>query len=248
MDRVAFNAMVAQYATPEVSGDGRVSWDGGVRCVIPSVKLYGVAVQDGTPTPDAPVMLVCNNGVFRATNADGTFDGGQAVAPELYAIPGTKYWDEWNPQTGRGIRRVKKLILDGTEPWEFTDVRGRRYAIYLPSMGLPVANSVCGLCTHFNRRAGNDQPWGYYYASYFVVITDNGSCFADLESFKSWLKEQCDAGTPVTILYAILDESNYTSILSTPARLTMPSGPGQIIQTGGDVTDCPITARYVTHS
>ena len=44
MDRAAFNAMLAQYATPEVSGNGRVSWGGGVRCVIPEVRLYGKCV------------------------------------------------------------------------------------------------------------------------------------------------------------------------------------------------------------
>ena len=33
------------------------------------------------------------------------WDGGQAAAPELWAVPGTEYMDEWDAQTGRGVRR-----------------------------------------------------------------------------------------------------------------------------------------------
>ena len=45
MNRQLHDLMMAQYATPKVSGDGLVSWNGGVKCVIPSVKLYGAANQ-----------------------------------------------------------------------------------------------------------------------------------------------------------------------------------------------------------
>lgn len=87
MNRQMFNAMAAQYATPEVSGDGLVSWDGGKKCVIPSVRLYGAAMQDGEPTPDAPIMPVCNNGVFRV--ADGrTSPGPGSVGHPGYSVPG----------------------------------------------------------------------------------------------------------------------------------------------------------------
>ena len=66
MNRDLHHTMTAQYAAPKVSGNGVVRWDGGVKCVLPSVKLCGAAAQDGTPTPDAPVMPVCNDGVFQA--------------------------------------------------------------------------------------------------------------------------------------------------------------------------------------
>ena len=309
MDRVAYNAMLAQYATPEVSGDGRVSWDGGVRCVIPEVKLYGkceqetltgknlfhadwiveqinagnfitddditykqtveipvanglytlmahnrisgkgvcllsvnkrvnsssagtiglsptfsdynvVTVENGAlyigcnssvenfiylvqncmvqievggkptsyepycggipaPNPSYPVPIKCNNGVFRVTNAAGEYDGGQATAPELYAIPGTEYRDEWDAQTGQGVRR----------------------------------------CAIIESYAGESITTPY--------ISSTG-----------------ELSEGATVVYGIPD----TPFYATPARLTMPPGAGQIIQVGGDVADCPITARYLTHS
>ena len=87
MNRQTFNALCAQYATPEVSGDGLVSWDGGKKCVIPSIKLYGAAVQDGDPTPENPVMPVCNNGVFAARGRN-LFDS-ENFAQELLALDGS---------------------------------------------------------------------------------------------------------------------------------------------------------------
>ena len=333
MDRTAYNALLAQYATPEVSGDGRVSWDGGVKCVIPSVNLYGKCEQKtltgknlwttdaqypirsgginrvlydaetqtyempegdnmsvsrsiytlpepipagttitiaaffdsgrmtGTisfggyhrgdakswqgainiaantalagekytktfvttdtvtdfwvflygdavvtetirirmmyvigdsvgdwepytagmpmPSPALPSPVKCNNGTFRSISADGTYDGGIAQAPELLAIPGTAYRDEWDAQTGRGVRRCGVIDSYAGE-----------------TISTPYISSTGGL-------------------------TDGA-----------------------TVVYGIPDAPFATA----PVRLTMPTGPGQIIQTGGDVADCPITARYLTHS
>ena len=67
MNRDLHHTMTAQYAAPKVSGNGVVRWDGGVKCVLPSVKLCGAAAQDGTPTPDAPVMRCAMMAFFRHT-------------------------------------------------------------------------------------------------------------------------------------------------------------------------------------
>ena len=312
MDRAAYNAMLAQYAVREVSGDGQVSWDGGVRCVLPSVKMYGkceqetltgknlvadildaynssgstatstkivtnntwnkilstiipvsagerytiswagevyqpryywfdeepiigetISIGGGTapankqytatapsdakylfvvftrnagdyisgnyqieigptatayepycggvpaPNPSYPMPIKCNNGAFLATDEAEEYDGGQATAPDLRAIPGTTYRDEWDAQTGRGIRR----------------------------------------CAIIESYAGEGVTTPY--------ISSTG-----------------ELSDGATVIYGIPD----TPFTATPSRLTMPRGVGHIIQTGGDVADCPITARYLTHS
>lgn len=380
MDRVAFNAMVAQYATPEVSGDGRVSWDKGVRCVIPEVRLYGKCEQDGTPTPDAPVEIKCNNGVFAARGSNlvdmpdivsqeysvgvksyiqwyidlpvgttvtvsadayapqGTsgrvsgwrivlkdktlihlwvgytelesrvsythtktvdftmddvnyslwylgsgvgefdrwvknvtvnigdtdlgytpyYDGGQAMAPELYAIPGTEYRDEWNPQTGWGVRRVRKLVLDGTENWKYSKKGDYKICIYAKAY-IPALNATNGnaMCSHFSEisyaHATNltgeiaykcgialAKTTGYIYMSLPLSLLDT----PDLDGAKGYLANQYANGTPVTLFATQDPEPFYID----PARLTQPNGPGQIIQLSGDVADCLIMAKYLTHS
>ena len=393
MNRQMFNAMAAQYATPEVSGDGLVSWDSGKKCVIPSIKLHGAAVQDGEPTPDAPIMPVCNNGVFAgrgrnlfdsegfaqellalndssrvtvdgrdcvlfynynayshgpffpfsvrentqytikmAVKADGIpetgpgslyinllytdgtvtaifkaltavnaqdwvtavvstepdktlshlalsygtrwdwyidissiqmvegsytsdtmppytpyYDGGQAQAPELWTIPGTDYQDEWNPQTGRGIRRVKKIVLDGVSdvPKFYEVLETKAYwnlrLLFGNKNDGNAANGI--LCSHIQSKSfvyNSNQKF------HFLPLETGVSLgFATVDDLNNFCAEQYAAGTPVTIWYALAEPEPF---YSPPAKLTMPTGYGQIVQVSGDVPDCPITAKYLTHS
>lgn len=258
MDRRLHDCMMAQYATPEVSGDGRAEWNDGVKCVIPSVKLYGAVVQDGTPIPDAPIMPVCNDGIYRITNADDTWDGGTATAPELWAIPGTNIRDEWDAQTGWGVRRVKKLVLDGTENWlknkDFGDYKS--FFIEKSKYDLLYRNYP-GICQCFQTREW--APLGgeyFWYATASIGFRIHKSRLGDnyddlttnaerINSFRAWLAAQSDADTPVTIWYALAKPKPF---YYPPARLTMPPGYGQIIQVLGSVPDCPVKAKYLTHA
>ena len=61
MTRQEYNHQIAQYKYSICSGSGIVTLDGGIKCVAPSVKFYGVCVQDGVPTPEASVPVKCNN-------------------------------------------------------------------------------------------------------------------------------------------------------------------------------------------
>ena len=377
MNRQTFNALCAQYATPKVSGDGLVSWDSGKKCVIPSIELYGAAVQDGEPTPENPVMPVCNNGVFaargrnlldlpreitsgelgdapaggllmmylpagvsitagrwirynagddvvnrrltiRCTYEDDTYvsartelglyendeqwhyesisvtpakpvkhiqywladystsnardydirdaqlvigsytsatmppytpyyDGGQAQAPDLWAIPGTEYRDEWNPQTGRGIRRVRKIVLDGvSDVPKFYEALGAKtyWNLRLLNRNTNTGNAAEGiLCSHIPSKSfsyNSNQKFHFLGQDIGVSLG-----FATVDDLNNFCAEQYSAGTPVTIWYALTTPEPF---YSPPAKLTMPTGYGQIIQVSGDVPDYPITARYLTHS
>lgn len=394
MDRTAYNALLAQYATPEVSGYGRVSWDGGVKCVMPSIKLWGKCEQKtlesknlwttdaeypirnggidrvlydaetqtyeipagdnmsisrsiytlpepipagttitiaaffdsgrmtGTisfggyhvgdtkswqgviniatntdlagkkytktfvttdtvtdfwvflygdtvvtetihfrmmyvigdsvrdwepytagvpmPSPELPSPIRCNNGTFCGTSADGAHDGGIAQAPELLAIPGTEYRDEWDCQTGWGVRRCK-VIKDSGTGWSVYD----SYNGFVKGILPETLNFASGLCNQFTvltmhggtgvRLGANNKTVYLEYNPYYdESLSDKG-----LSAWMSHLQEE-----QLTFVVPISSEPFYYP----PARLTMPNGPGQIIQTGGDVADCPITARYLTHS
>ena len=43
-------------------------------------------------------------------------NGGAAIAPDLYAVPGTDYVDEWDTQTGRGVQRCGVIAAYNGEP------------------------------------------------------------------------------------------------------------------------------------
>lgn len=184
-------------------------------------------------------------------------DGGQAQAPELWAIPGTDYRDEWDPQTGRGIRRVKKLVLDGAEAWVTNKQNDYKICIYFNARFFPPlpALSGNGVCTHFpisyegatvissgwNDKLGiaTANTTGCVYMSLPLSVLES----PDLDGAKAYLAQQYADGTPVTLLTAYDSQPFATD----PQPLTQPTGYGQIIQTSGDVPDCPFTARYLTH-
>lgn len=381
MNRNLHNAMMAQYATPKVSGDGLLSWDKGIKCVIPSVKLYGAANQDtlsgsnflnpalyefesgytkngvtltinddgsitasGTPTvesgrimmlylgeyidvlkngetyiengcwfvvkksdgtqtwpgivtvdtdtmvsirpyfeialddysdgmtryiainkgttrlpwerycggipapnPSYPIMPVCNDGVVKATSPDGSWDGGQATAPELWAIQRTDIRDEWDAQTGWGVRRVKKLVLTPDLKWYIYDKTGvtENNFAYLTGI-INTVTSKNGMFSHGTYQAveisASDICAYMYVSGIFRIRTGHESTLAD---FKEFLQGQIDAGTPVTVCYPLKEPEPF---YHAPARLTQPNGPGQIIQVSGSVPDCTIDASYLTHS
>ena len=391
MNRNLHNAMLAQYATPKVSGDGLVSWENGVKCVMPSVRMLGAVTQetlagsnlfdgnfkggyitgnaDGTrviksfretptqwylivmpcepdtvyyvsksggaislaagytteypytdiviqglyeridanackvttgadaaylvaycfntargddpttlkawitkdapaayepycggipaPNPSYPIMPVCNDGAYRSTSPDGSWDGGTAKAPELWAIPGTDIRDEWDSQTGWGVRRVRKLVLDGTEHWENPTYIIDGYSTFRIILfdGKPI---TMALCSHFpvsvisymlepydNRLT--IYPSGRLFQLIFRVENSiaNSNGQTDVSEWKAYLAAQYVAGTPVTVWYALAKPEPF---YFAPARLTQPNGPGQIIQVSGSVPECPIEANYLTHS
>lgn len=408
MNRSTFDAMLAQYATPTVTGEGAVSWDKGAHCVIPSVEIMGKCVQDGTPTPDAPIEPVFSEGTevivrgrnlanayanggynmtnekiaentFRMTCGSATggygaikidnlpvgvplrmlvtfcpeyprsqstyaiafprnncgfnvihissaneagvsysrlgsaavlstgsieiylynnmdnpgesaiwtisiyldeqaieehtpyFDGGTAVAPELLAIPGTEYMDKWNPQTGRGVRRLHKFVMDGTYKRNFETVHNTQPAdVFVVSAGIVNGQTGSGsplgltdttevLCNYFPYEDG------YYYNRvaafrnhnryYGLVVKFPYSMFGITKREKTneellalvnaWLVEKNAEGNPLYYYYVMETPEEFQT---EPQPLIQPKGTGQIIQTGGNADNCPITVKCVTHS
>ena len=55
------------------------------------VKALGKCEQDGTPSPNAPVDIVCNNGILKVRNKSGLPLGYQAV--EYLQSSGSQYID-----------------------------------------------------------------------------------------------------------------------------------------------------------
>jgi len=390
MSKSTFDAMAAQYALEEKSGEGIVSWEDGAHCVAPSVVIGGKAIQDGIPTPENPIepvfsnqtkilsrgrnmfdfvnlaggegytntvngvtctiengYVVCkgehtgdswsnvftitfpynkitlpagtyslptyhvpglidslvlwlverdstntrgcrgtftlehdarlvsaNVGVYGPQTVDlrlplilvqGTeipteyipyFDGGEAVTPELLAIPGTDYRDEWDAQTGRGVKRVKKLIFDGNEQWDLPSMINNELSFFRLQTKDGVVSSL-PMCSHFdckvdhyNKMSGSVltcYPAGTIHQLIFAVADDIANSYeqTDTSEWKAYLAEQNAAGTPVTVWYALAEPIPFQT---DPQPLIQSKGYCQLIQTDGTLSSCPITAKYVTHS
>ena len=118
------------------------------------------------------------------------------------------------------VRRIRKLVLDGTEKWGKSSAQAGRYNLsvsdYMKSKG-----DVTSICTHFDAVAQQtggrypDKSQSFYAGSdttRFMFLHD-----ADIETladFKSYLAAQYAAGTPVTVWYVLANEQ--TGIVNEP--------------------------------
>lgn len=263
MNRATFDAMLAQYTTPTVTGEGAVSWDKGAHCVIPEVQISGKCVQDGTPTPDAPIMPVFSDGTTVECS------GSIAVAPRLLAVSDA-YCDTWNPQTGKGQHRFYKITLDGvTGRKKFRSVHNVEAAdVFCVSMENihgdqnitphALASAFAVVCNYFPfemgyyaNRIGAFNHGNPYYGldakfpySLFGISKGEKTNNELVDLVNAWCSEKYEAGVPLYYYYVMEKPEEFRVA---PQPLIQPHGAGNIIQIGGTVDNCPIIARPVTH-
>jgi hypothetical protein len=172
-----------------------------------SWSMKGNGSQSGTPTPENPVMptfcgkLVGTDWTIQITCA------GQTVPVYL-----------GQTQT---VRRVKKLVLDGTENWQKNDASPNNSLYYLSGL-TGKAQADC-TCTHFRQSSttypANNQISAkagekmiYIYLSKAIIDTmPSGNT---KEGFKEYLAQQYAAGTPVTVWYVLAEPE--TGIVNEP--------------------------------
>lgn len=234
--------MLVQYKAEQISGEGIVSWDKGAHCVIPEVQICGKVVQDGTPTPDAPIMPVFSEGTTVECS------GSIAVAPRLLAVSDA-YCDTWNPQTGKGIRRIHKYKLPaiGWVPYSYNNGAYYKYKTVSPDGYLPIGSPAKNqyLCSHL-PGVGYDRLNNYENNGILCAKRNEsaGDIIAKVAmgTVDEWLQFLTE--NEVYVWYAL--EEPY-AFETAPQFLIQPHGAGNIIQIGGTVDNCPIIARPVTH-
>lgn len=206
------------------------------------VTFYGHAKSDGLV--DCRISNIQIEEGETVTNYEPYFDGGEVTAPMLYGIG--EYRDEWDPQTGRGIRRIAKVALNGSEAYAVQDnlVNTLHYSVNPEGIiNTPSQNNVFVLCSHLTVEANTlDQEHCMGRNNSFHFFIDKNRLQGT--TIAAWMKAQYDAGTPVTIWY-VLDEP--VPFQTDPQRLTCPTGYGQIIQMAGDIPDAPLEVKYLAH-
>ena len=130
--------------------------------------------------------------------------------PYGYKLPLTVNGMEYPIYLGQveTTRRIKKLVFDGTEPWN-RSTSGNNTRAYTPQ--IPECMSLSpAICTHFNYNVANV---GYPKVGDFVINSSkaiifgvDGNMFADVDTWKSYLAQQYANGTPVTVWYVLATE------------------------------------------
>lgn len=169
-----------------------------------TVSVYGNTIQNGTPTPDSPIMPQgCGDLETVGIKA------GQYKIPISSANTTTPvYLGE--VQT---TRKIKKWVLDGTETWGKGNYPPTGGYQFFTSKLPDVANNPDWLMTHFKKGSTLN---GSAFASYFSLYPEASILpeSATANDFKEWLAAQYAAGTPVTIWYVLATEE--TAVVNEP--------------------------------
>lgn len=190
------------------------------------LKLYGKSVQDGTPTPEAPVEIESSgdSGSITVTLSDGAEQSQTLTCPTPNGLPGIavdsggnytdvdgQQWicDEVDFGRGKYVQRVKSVDYDGStdESWSTqTTVDSNVYRFYInpgdaKSFDITVVGHV--LCDRFPAVSSNSS--GTYGRHQGVSIDSAGRIlfYSDtvndtVENWKSWLQSN-----PVSVLYEL---------------------------------------------
>lgn len=223
---------------------------------ITGISYQGNTTITGTPSPDSPATLT-------PVEPPAVPGAAKQIGP-LWSLPdGTR--DTYDGETGLLVRRVGKTIL-GEKSAHATpnrsDSKLDNVCIYL-SIGsgyLPTPKNVTAISSHFVNRnvySGGGEgifpanPKSPYYVAVYLLKTRlqpyglvDGDRASYLTAANAWFKAQATAGTPVTVLYELVQPTAehvvYTGPIATRSTdILAPSWTGKTTVTGTPSPDKP---------
>lgn len=175
------------------------------------IGFEGESIIIGTPSINNPAQIT---GLpFQATISGENMESKTISLGFVgYSLPDGVN-DNYDGVSGRLIKRINKLVVDGTENWVWVNSLGNsgKKAISLNVEKVSTRYNSTLLCTHYQN---SDAVNSYYNICYIsgvgtsiVIVLQPG--ISNLEEAKSYLANQNAAGTPVTFFY----EMKYPDIL-----------------------------------
>ena len=168
--------------------------------------ITGNTVQNGIPSPSAPIPVV---GV-------GVLDSGQYKIPISSAGQTTPIYLGEVEST----RRIKKLVLDGTENW-LMNADGWFYLTSVSDDYLRSEGNITSMCSHYPTYKQSsaivqlpEDYTGFSWGSVQRLYLKDTAHRNDLSSFKQWVAAQYAAGTPVCVWYVLATEE--TAVVNEP--------------------------------
>lgn len=203
--------------------------DAANNCGLYSLYIEGESVQNGTPTPDAPIEIdsIGDSGSLTITTDNGGETSTTATitsALPLCSVGNVKDEFIFNADgTAKIIKRFEKLILNGSESWSESPTREtaiKRQLLYLSKPCANNSNSVLtnAVCSHYQLRTGNGtftRQIGISVVTNFsteqtplFIYDDRYNSEGVTSDFKAWLSEN-----PVTLIYELRypEEINLTA-------------------------------------
>ena len=191
------------YKTRTITGQTPLSYKA-LSKPISDYIISGNTLQDGTPTPEAPVDAV----------GCGTWDETQ----QSYKLPLTVNGAEYPIYLGQvpTTRRVKKLVLDGTEDWNLSTINTHGIANFWFRISDRMQGpDGIGYCSHYEKQTASGAAAtteGFFSGATDALYIRVQSTTADtVEKFKDYI-----SGKGVTIWYVMSEPE--TGIVNEPLQ------------------------------
>ena len=171
-----------------------------------TVGLKGQMEQNGTPTPDNPIMPVeCGD-----LETVGVKAGQYKIPISSAGQTTTVYLGEMET-----TRKIGKKILKGDEDITYSPIGAQsRFSI---SRMYTTSNYQIGYCSHYKYQHAN-QNYNIYHSltnsNTNIYILDNN--YTSVADFKSYLAQQYANGTPITVWYVLAEHE--TAVVNEPLR------------------------------
>ena len=215
-----------------------------------SIKDNGVLVRNFVPVKrnsDGEIgMYDTVNGTFYANAGSGTFisgpvvyRGGTATCENLLSV--ADYTDVQEVLSGNITRKVGIKVLDGTESWNYYSVtQGALFRIQIADSVSGAKNDLRVLCNGYQVVGTQLRTSGTLSgsATNYDFINDD---YTTLDTWKTYLTNQYNAGTPVIIVYPLATE---TTESVTAQTLTTEEGDNTITITQASISGLTMEASY----
>lgn len=217
---------------------------------------YGGTELSGTPSPDNPVDIICNNGVIKVDNngnvyAQGTQEtitvGNSSANAEMLMKTDSDFVDEQDILNGIVTRKIGVKVFDGTEDW-YKHTNTSYPNTYVSSTAITNRNYLIhtGLSTHFNyiEKTSEIPVVG---SMFLGQLTQNinftpDSTINTLELWKTWLAGQYNAGTPVIVVYPL---AKPTTEQVSPQPMSTVEGDNTLEIQQASLSNLEVEAEYV---
>lgn len=165
-----------------------------------------------------------------------------STATAEYLLKTDEYTDEQDILNGLITRKCGILILRGTENWS---ISGRGINARLIPRGTPKSS----ICSHFkyNSEATTIAQMNYNEFIFNASPSDGrislrAEFFTDLTAAKTWLSDQYNAGTPVIIIYPLVEP---TTEQVSPQPMSTVEGDNTLEIQQASLSNLEVEAEYV---
>ncbi|MBO7149240.1 MAG: hypothetical protein J6V93_05210 [Clostridia bacterium] len=243
MSAFTYHAMRGQYKHERVSGETPLTLPTNISCEMPNLLITGKSIQSGTPSDGSPVTLTSSGNEFLYGLGDSPI-----YMPTLRSAGEAA--DIYDVKAGKITRRIAEVIVDGVNVQVTSPATANSKICYsvrsnqTPGLGNLIREIITThFITDYNQTEGHVYMAGNN-GQKSILFFPWDQTLDTTNKMNAWFKAQCDAGTPVKMIYALGEPTTEDA----PAYTPIQRAGGSIITDSGNAAGVTLDVTYLKHA